>query len=98
MWEGEENRGGGYEKWDVNMQAFAAVCGPHMDHDGCDRQDKYQITDLLLFCDSLCSIGCSVSIEYDKDDIPWDQKKSQALFRGGNRVSMFFENREDASR
>lgn len=33
---------------------------------------------------------------YAQDDIPWDKKNNQAVFRGGNRPSMYFRNKSDA--
>jgi Glycosyl transferase family 90 len=55
MWEGDENRGGGFASWDDKMKDY-----------GKDRQD-------------------------------WSDKQSQAVFRGGNRPSMFFKNKTDAN-
>jgi Glycosyl transferase family 90 len=55
MWEGEENRGGGFENWDGKMKEYAT-----------NRQ-------------------------------PWSDKQPQAVFRGGNRPSMFFKNKTDAN-
>lgn len=34
--------------------------------------------------------------EYARDDIPWKQKQDRAVFRGGNRPSMYFRNKTDA--
>lgn len=33
---------------------------------------------------------------YAHDDIPWDRKQDRAVFRGGNRPSMYFRNKSDA--
>lgn len=33
---------------------------------------------------------------YAEDDVPWDQKQDRAVFRGGNRPSMYFKNKSDA--
>ncbi|KAI0561207.1 Glycosyltransferase family GT90 [Gracilaria domingensis] len=33
---------------------------------------------------------------YAVDDIPWEQKQDRAVFRGGNRPSMYFRNKSDA--
>ncbi|CAN8069858.1 unnamed protein product [Agarophyton chilense] len=34
--------------------------------------------------------------QYAKDDIPWERKQDRAVFRGGNRPSMYFRNKSDA--
>ena len=34
--------------------------------------------------------------EYSEDDTPWEKKKESAVFRGGNRPSMYFKNKTDA--
>lgn len=34
--------------------------------------------------------------KYAEDDIPWKQKQDRAVFRGGNRPSMYFKNKTDA--
>ena len=33
---------------------------------------------------------------YSEDDIPWEKKQERAVFRGGNRPSMYFKNKTDA--
>ncbi|KAA8491252.1 KDEL motif-containing protein 1 [Porphyridium purpureum] len=54
LWEGKDDRGGGFLTWDQEMEHFA------------------------------------------RDQIPWDQKKPQAVFRGGFRPSMYFQNKSHA--
>lgn len=34
--------------------------------------------------------------KYAEDDTPWNQKQDRAVFRGGNRPSMYFRNKSDA--
>lgn len=33
---------------------------------------------------------------YAEDDVPWEKKQERAVFRGGNRPSMYFRNKTDA--
>lgn len=34
--------------------------------------------------------------QYSDDDTPWEKKEDRAVFRGGNRPSMYFKNKSDA--
>ena len=54
MWEGNADRGGGFESWDAYVKEYAA------------------------------------------DSTPWADKVSKAVFRGGNRPSMYFKDKADA--
>lgn len=56
MWEGDDQRGGGFGGWDKKMEDYRA-----------------------------------------QDTVPWAEKENKAVFRGGNRASMYFAKKRDAA-
>lgn len=57
MWEGDAQRGGGFQSWDKRMQEYATA-----------------------------------------SQQAWSSKEEKAVFRGGNRPSMYFQNKSDANK